>query len=107
MKTFSTLLLLAVAMPVFAQPADAPTVEHGLSVHLDQGQLVPFDGQLIDGQEQVRREKINERNAVELEDLKSSGNVTMTKPIFISIVAGGAVAAIVAAVAIGFLVQKK
>ncbi len=82
-------------------PNDAPlvtlpdgTLARGTTVKLTAGTPAPFTGRLIDNQEMVRRERINERNAHELQSLTQPSNVTLTKSqlfvIVLSSVAAGA-----------------
>lgn len=110
MKTLSLLLVLCLAAPCFAQepgPAtfapDAPLAP-GKSVSLQAGDVAPFRGQLLDEQEQVRRARVNARNAAELADLKK-GNVTLSVPVAIAIVAGVLVAG--AAIGTGITLAAK
>lgn len=107
MKTLSLILAVCLSMPCIAQepaPAtfapDAPLAP-GKSVSLQAGEPAPFRGQLLDEQEQVRRARVSARNAAELADLKK-GNVTMSVPVAIAIVAG----CIVAGAAAGFGIAK-
>lgn len=121
MKTISLLLIVALSVPAFAQcdetapegtscgkpdPSDAPllfeadgkTLQKGRSIKMEEGTTAPFRGRLLDTQEQVRRERINERNAVELKTLKQ-GNVIVATPTFIVILVG--VVAASAAISVG------
>ncbi|MDP1824893.1 MAG: hypothetical protein Q8L48_16675 [Archangium sp.] len=107
MKTLSLLLVLCLAAPAAAQepaavvfPADAP-IAPGRSVKLATGEPAPFPGQLVDEQEQVRRERVNARNEAFGKDLVK-GNVIVSTPAFIAIVVG----AVAAGVAAGFGIAK-
>lgn len=101
----------AIRLAAMAKPADVPLLEPavfppgdlppGKSVTLTEGQPAPFRGQLLDQQEQVRRARVSARNAAELADLKR-GNVTLSVPVAIAIVAG----CIVAGAAAGFGIAK-
>lgn len=117
MKTLILMAMIcsctAMAQERTARPTDAPLVEPtatvfapgplapGRSTKLKAGEPAPYPGQLLDEQEQVRRERVNERNAGELTDLKR-GNVTISTPVFIAIVAG----AIAAGAAVTFGIVK-
>lgn len=83
--------------------ADAPLVEPtaavfapgplapGRSTKVKAGEPAPYAGQLLDDQELVRRARVGARDAAELADLKR-GNVTISTPVFIAIVAGAILA---------------
>lgn len=88
-------------------PPDAPLVINpdgsmpkGRAVMIAAGVPTPFAGVLVDAQEHTRRERINERNAAELLDLKDPSNVTLPRYQLVLIGSGVAVAAAVVATAI-------
>jgi len=71
-----------------AQPTDTPTHPEGRSIPLNQGDMAPFGGQLIDPTEMVRREKVNERNVGELLKLKEDrGAAIVPVPVVVAVVA--------------------
>lgn len=84
-------LLLVVAVPALAQPADAPVApdEPGTSVHLSTGQGAPFPGRLVSDPEHVRREGINTRNATFYADIVQGAVVVVAKATLYSLIAGG------------------
>lgn len=99
-----TLLLIALlpSLALAQAPSDAPLADiPGTSVRLATGQPAPFPGRLLSEPEQVRREKVNEFKAAEGASLKK-GNVTVSVPVVIAIVAG----AVVAGAAAGFGIAK-
>lgn len=94
------------ALRLAALRSDAPVVETepavpvvfpagplapGRSTKVKAGELAPYAGQLLDDQELVRRARVSASNAAELADLKR-GNVTVSTPAFVAIVAGAIVA---------------
>lgn len=108
----------AIRLAAMGKPADAPLVEPapavfppgdlppGKSAKLATGQPAPFRGQLLDEQEQVRRARVNARNEAELADLKR-GNVTISVPVAIAIVAGVLVAGAAAGTAVTLAAKPK
>jgi hypothetical protein len=72
-------------------------VAPGRSMKIKAGDVAPFNGRLLDEQEQVRRGKINARNEASLNDLKA-GNVIIRTPVAIALVLGVAVASAAIAV---------
>lgn len=106
-------LLLCVALPAFAAdpPSDAPKAETcadgptdlpGVSVCLEQGQPAPFRARALSFPEDMRRERINERNATFYTDVTKGDVVVVSKPAFYALIAGGT-AAVVTAIVLGGL----
>lgn len=107
MKTISLILVVLMSVPAAAQesnpttfPTDAP-LALGQSTKLKAGDPAPYSGQLLDEQEQVRRARMNARNEAELLNLKK-GNVTISVPVVIAIMAGVLVVGVVS----GFGISK-
>lgn len=105
-RTLMIVALVAFPLEAFAQErtfaADAPVastepaapvvfpagpIAPGKSTRVKAGEPAPYAGQLLDDQELVRRARVGARDAAELADLKR-GNVTISTPAFIAIVAG-------------------
>lgn len=93
--------VLAVAEPAAPVVFPAGPIAPGKSTRVKAGELAPYTGQLLDDQELVRRARVGARDSAELADLKR-GNVTISTPVFIAIVAG----CIVAGAAAGFGIAK-
>lgn len=102
MKTTLTLLLIA-STALADPPADAPVRDldaPGRALIIEQGEIVPFSGVLLDQQEDVRRERACVRAEVTV--ATASEGVLLPKAAFIAIVVGCAAAS--AAVAAGVTV---
>lgn len=104
MKTVLAVLLCA--STVLAEPpADAPLDEPGRALVLEQGELAPYRGVLLDEREAVRRE----RRAVRAEATlaKAQENVLLPRAAFIAIVTGVAVASAAAAAGVTVWALKR
>jgi hypothetical protein len=95
------LVVLLIASTAFAQaPADAPLADpdaQGRSLILEQGEITPYRGVLLDEQEAVRRERARVRAEATLQ--KAEEGVLLPRGALIAIISG--VAAVSAAAAAG------
>lgn len=89
-RTIAVVLVLACSSAWADPPTDAPTnpFPPGRSLHLEQSDLAPFAGQLVEDTEHARREFNNERTAGELAKLKEDqGKKLVSLPVLVAIIA--------------------
>jgi hypothetical protein len=104
MKTAFALILCSSL--AFAQaPADAPLADEvGRSNRVEEGEITPYAGQLIDEKEMVRRERINARNDAMLSKAKESALLPV--PALVAIIVGAVLLGAVAGTAVTLAVKK-
>ncbi len=106
MKTILATLLIA--STALADPKDAPTRDldaPGRALVIEAGTIAPFDGVLLDSQEDVRRE----RRAVRAEGTLAKAeadNVMLPKAAFVAIVVGCVVASLAIGAGVTAAVKK-
>lgn len=105
MKAAIAVLLMSSLALAGDPPADAPLDEPGRALILDQGEITPYRGVLLDEQEAVRRERARVRAEVALETAQQG--VLLPRGALIALVAGCAVASAAIAAGVTYVAARR